>query len=64
MVCQCMNHTAIGEECLLNLEFLQATIPRGVARILVGVVGAAVVSYALRALFSTALFVLVRFLSI
>lgn len=51
---------AIGEDCVLILEVLQATIPRGVARIIVGVVGAAVLTYALRALFSTALFVLVR----
>uniref|UniRef100_A0A7I4D0Q8 Uncharacterized protein n=1 Tax=Physcomitrium patens TaxID=3218 RepID=A0A7I4D0Q8_PHYPA len=36
------------------------SIPRGVARIIVGLVGASVVTYALRALFSTALFILVR----
>ncbi|XP_024365919.1 uncharacterized protein [Physcomitrium patens] len=34
------------------------SIPRGVARIIVGLVGASVVTYALRALFSTALFIL------
>lgn len=39
-------------------DLVPATIPRGVARIIVGVVGAAVLTYALRALFSTALFVL------
>ncbi|KAG0616941.1 hypothetical protein M758_5G153700 [Ceratodon purpureus] len=39
-------------------DLVPDTIPRGVARIIVGIVGAAVVTYALRALFSTALFVL------
>jgi hypothetical protein len=41
------------------LEALQETVPRGIARIGVGVVGAIVVSYLLRSLFSTALFILV-----
>ena len=41
------------------LGALQETVPRGIARIGVGVVGAIVVSYLLRSLFSTALFILV-----
>ena len=41
------------------LEALQETVPRGIARIGVGVVGSIVVSYLLRSLFSTALFILV-----
>jgi len=39
-------------------DLVPDTIPRNVARIIVGVVGVSIITYALRALFSTALFIL------